>query len=99
MYAKYGRQPFMDKLHDRGLTLREAAEVMGVPRLHLKHAGYGYVTAKYELREELELLLAETREELFTPESLAQVPLYGARGRRLMEEARKAREDREALTS
>lgn len=99
MYAKYGRQPFMDMLRDHGLSIREAAAKMGVPRLHLKHAGYGYVTAKDELREELEILLATPREELFTPESLAQVPHYGTKGRRLMDEARREREEREALAS
>lgn len=85
--SKYGRQPFMDRLQGAGYTLRRAAALIGVPYLHLRNAGYGYITGKAELREGLTALLHVPAEDLFTGPSLAQAPHYGAKGRRQMEEA------------
>lgn len=85
--TKYGRQPFLNRIQEAGLTYRKAAARLGVPYLHFRHVGYGYVTPKYELRDRLVVMLDTDADELFTPESLAAVPHYGDKGRRLMEEA------------
>lgn len=87
--TKYGRQPFLDMIRNDGLTYRKAAAELGVPYLHFRHVGYGYVTPKNELRDALVAKFDVPLEELFTAESLASVPHYGEKGRRLMEEAQK----------
>ena len=84
--TKYGKQPFLDEIRAMGLRYRQAADLMGVPYLHLRHAGYGYAVAKYELRDALAEFLDRPVEDLFTEEMLAGVPHYGPRGRALMTE-------------
>lgn len=90
--TKYGRQPFMDMILKSGTTYRKAAAKMGVPYLHLRHAGYGYVRPKVELRDRLVGMFGVDLDQLFTGESLASVPHYGEKGRRLMVEAEAARD-------
>lgn len=85
--TKYGRQPFLDLVKEEGLTYRKAAAELKVPYLHFRHVGYGYVTPKDELREALVERFNRPLEELLTEESVASVPHYGEKGRRLMAEA------------
>jgi hypothetical protein len=94
--TKYGRQPFLDEIGqlDRkrkeagspGLSYREAAEQMGIPYLHLRNVGYGYVRPKFELRDGLMALLNLPLEKLFTDEALSTAPHYGEKGRRVISE-------------
>lgn len=88
MPTKFGRQPFMDVLAQRDLPYREVAKKVKVPYLHFRHAGYGYVSPKEELRQGLAEYLKRPVSELFTGEALAAVPHYGHRARKLMIEAR-----------
>lgn len=84
--TKYGRQPFWDLLVDSGKTYRELAAELGVPDRHLRHALYGYVRPKYELRDALMIMFGVGLDELFTEEALAGKPHYGPRARALMTE-------------
>lgn len=85
--TKYGKQPFLDEIKNMGISYRRAAALLGVPYLHFRHAGYGYVVPKYELREGLVRLLGKPQDVLFSEDSLAGVPHYGDKGRQLMREA------------
>lgn len=82
--TKYGKQPFLDEIKGMGISYRRAATLLGVPYLHFRHAGYGYVVPKYELREALVRFLGKSEEDLFTQESLNGIPHYGDKGRQLM---------------
>lgn len=92
--TKYGRQPFLDVIGKAGKSYRQVASQLGVPYLHLRNAGYGYVRPKDELREGLAEMFGIEVDRLFTGEILASAPHYGAKARRLMAEAR-ARRDAE----
>lgn len=102
--TKYGRQPFLNELAklDKkrrkaggpGLSYRQAAEEMGVPYLHVRNVGYGYVRPKFELRDGLMALLGLPLDRLFTEEALATVPHYGDKGRRVISETPKEWERR-----
>jgi hypothetical protein len=85
--TKYGKQPFLDEIRNMGISYRRAATLLGVPYLHLRHAGYGYVVPKYELREALSKFFGKPVDRLFTEDSLAGVPHYGDKGRQLIAEA------------
>lgn len=88
MATKFGRQPFLDVLIERNISQRQAAAATKIPRLHLRHSGYGYVTPKTELRRALSEYLGLPVEKLFTAESLSATPHYGHQARRQMIEAR-----------
>lgn len=97
--TRYGKQPFLDEVQRMGISYRTAAALIEVPYLHFRHAGYGYVVAKYELRDKLAEFLGKPVTELFTEEVLAKVPHYGPRGKALMVETpeeKAARLEREA---
>lgn len=91
MATKFGRQPFLDVLLERGISLRQASMDMGVPWLHLRHAAFGYVTPKYEVRDEITDYLDLPLYSLFTSEALHAKPLYGPKGEAQMRAAREAR--------
>jgi hypothetical protein len=85
--TKYGKQPFLNEVKAMGISYRKAATLLGVPYLHFRHAGYGYVVPKYELRGSLVNFLGLPESALFTEEVLAKEPHYGEKGKRLIAEA------------
>lgn len=87
--TKFGRQPAMDELMARKISVKAASIEMEVPYRHLRFALYGYVTPKNEVRDGLEALLGLPREQLFTEESLAAKPHYGVRARQQLAAARR----------
>jgi hypothetical protein len=72
--TRFGRQPYMDVLRKLKIPYHDAAEAIGVAPLHLRNAGYGYISPRHDLRRGISTLLAQPLEELFTDAALSSQP-------------------------
>lgn len=95
--TRFGRQPFMDVLRGRKEPYQEAADAIGVNALHLRNAGYGYISPRHELRRGISEYLDARPEELFTDSALASEPAPPRKPRHPRKPRRRKREIFEEL--